>query len=481
MVYDHLFGTDSSKETKKIAYEYLTIWKIRRCNLTPASILSTLALLEVEIKDENDSSKISEITTMYFSSFTKFINYMSSITQNKQFKTMYESAKIIGLDAFMIDLRHLCAHGQQMPGLDVFRRSSTYCMNWLKEFYWDREVVNMSDVTGSDIQLRNNLNFENEMKKFIKIYDTTSELIYKGNTLIDEISGSNKYSFIVTYSKKSDKPGLHVVIRNVLKDIGYLVKKEKNCQDSGHIFCSYLLNSKHFLTSAGKSNGESLTLLHQSLFRLMASLGFVKDCFIALIEICENPHELSERCKGAAFWASKIVEASIVFKEFKQTCKNDRETDPTKFKNIQSINSEVIGREIRKVYKRLGFKGKNVLIFGDSIKKPFQLNFTKDYILDRVLNINEFTEELVDSCLKLVEPSINDSQIEQINELIKMYRSNTNEDQPIKSKDNKVYTLNRDVLKLSEDVLMEDKQFGIWKKSTMDVDWKSCPIGTVFK
>lgn len=479
MVYDHLFGDDSSKESKKIAFEYLTIWKLRRSNLTPASILSTLALLEVEIKDENDSSKISEITTMYFSSFTKFINYMSSITQNKQFKTMYESAKTLGLDAFMIDLRHLCAHGQQMPSLDVFRRSSTYCMKWLKEFYWDRAVVSMSDVTGSDIQLRNNLNFENEMKKLVKIYDSTTQLIHKGSKYIEEISGTNKNSFIVNYSKKSGKPGLQIVIRDVLKDISILVKKEKNCQESGQIFCSYLLNSKYFLISAGTSNEENLTLLHQSLFRQMASLGFVKDCFLSLIEICENPHELSERCKGAAFWANKIVEASMVFKEFKQTCKNDRETDPTKFKNIQSINAEIMGKEIRKVYKRLGIKGKNVLIFGDSIKKPFELNFTKDYILERVLNINEFTEDLVDSCLKLVEPSLNDSQIETINELIKMYRSNN--DEQMKSKDNKIYTLNRDVLKLSEDVLMEDKKFGIWKKSTMDVDWKSCPIGTVFK
>lgn len=51
-VYNWLFGEEQTESDRKKALEKLQAWKIRRGAETSASILSTLAILEAQLRDE---------------------------------------------------------------------------------------------------------------------------------------------------------------------------------------------------------------------------------------------------------------------------------------------------------------------------------------------------------------------------------------------------------------------------------------------
>lgn len=74
-VYEWLFGDTANWETKQKACDLMTIWKLRRLNLTPASVLSTLAILEVQLRDDEkiqpNKNAINELRTMYSNAFTR--------------------------------------------------------------------------------------------------------------------------------------------------------------------------------------------------------------------------------------------------------------------------------------------------------------------------------------------------------------------------------------------------------------------------
>ena len=100
-------------------YNTLLAWKIRRSQETPAGIQCTIALLDASVKDNEETTLDSfTLNILYSTSLTKFVNFAASFQMGQG--TMYKSAYFLGIDSFIIDLRHLCAHGKQTPNLEVF-------------------------------------------------------------------------------------------------------------------------------------------------------------------------------------------------------------------------------------------------------------------------------------------------------------------------------------------------------------------------
>lgn len=74
-VYQLIFSDEADWNTKKEACNWMTVWQLRRQNLTPASVLSTLAILEVKLKDDQhcvDKSTLNEMRTLYSNAFTRY-------------------------------------------------------------------------------------------------------------------------------------------------------------------------------------------------------------------------------------------------------------------------------------------------------------------------------------------------------------------------------------------------------------------------
>lgn len=78
-VYDLLFGECATTDSMRQACEFLAMWKIRRQHLTPASVLSTLTILEVYLQDDTacqDAGKRQSMQKLYSHAFTRLANFV---------------------------------------------------------------------------------------------------------------------------------------------------------------------------------------------------------------------------------------------------------------------------------------------------------------------------------------------------------------------------------------------------------------------
>lgn len=129
----------------------------------------------------------------------------------------------------------------------------------------------------------------------------------------------------------------------------------------------------------------------------MAICGFIRKFFDFLIEICENSHESLKRRRAASFWSKQIIIGYETFKAFKRICKQKKEKNPEFCIDMTRINTEEMTPEIRGIYKNnLGINNcNNILIFGDTIRRPWSLLFDREYISERLVNVNEYTSDIM--------------------------------------------------------------------------------------
>lgn len=59
------------------------------------------------------------------------------------------------------------------------------------------------------------------------------------------------------------------------------------------------------------------------------------------------------------------------------------------------INTDIMTDDIRKMYKELGVNYRGTLIFGDTVRRPWSLQFDRDFLYERAININEYTIDIV--------------------------------------------------------------------------------------
>lgn len=61
------------------------------------------------------------------------------------------------------------------------------------------------------------------------------------------------------------------------------------------------------------------------------------------------------------------------------------------------VNTDVMTEGIKKIYKEIGIQTKgNKLIFGDTVRRPWDLFFDRHFILERVFNVNEYTFDIIE-------------------------------------------------------------------------------------
>lgn len=199
-----------------------------------------------------------ELRALYSSAFTRFLNFMSSIMQNGHLKTMYMTAKNLGIDSFMVDLRHLCAHGQVMPTLEVFRRSADYCLKWLHSFYWTRELETINDASVQDFRLRSTVEFESKVREIVAGYDGTMAALHSRKRFISDLKAvDNDEETILQLQEcaatiKCSK--LTVILTHFTNELGQLAGRECKVRGNGRIFCQTLFGSsgKNLIELAGE-------------------------------------------------------------------------------------------------------------------------------------------------------------------------------------------------------------------------------------
>lgn len=263
---------------------------------------------------------------------------MSSIMQGRNLKTMYNTAQELGIESFLVELRHLCTHGQVTIAIDVFRRTASYCMKWLHDFYWEHGLNNFHDVSAQDVRVKASIDFENQMKSLVKVYDVTCEALYRKYKMVREVEGNlddGSYQLLEDYSSKFKRNKLNLILGNVTNEMTDLTNRECKIRGHAQVYSDILCDCKYFFETASQFYNfnedkvpkavSDFVGLHQNLFRSMALCGIIDTFFKALIDICENDHESDVRRSGASFWTNKIVDGFTLLRDVKRVLKNRKD------------------------------------------------------------------------------------------------------------------------------------------------------------
>lgn len=60
------------------------------------------------------------------------------------------------------------------------------------------------------------------------------------------------------------------------------------------------------------------------------------------------------------------------------------------------INTDIMTDDIKQIYKQLGVNYRGTLIFGDTVRRPWSLNFDQDFVIERAANINQYTCNIIE-------------------------------------------------------------------------------------
>lgn len=336
-VYQCLFGENYSAATRQEALAQIRIWNLRRSTHCPAAVLATAVIIEVQQKDHPESIYSSEdLQTLYANAFTRFFNFMSSIMQTHNMRTMYQTAKELGLESFVVDLRHMCAHGQVLPPLQVLRNTAEYCIVWLHDYYWTSQLNSMCDVDATRIRRKDKTKFDDNVSALFEIYDAALEGHMKGATNIKTVQRhlhGKRFHKLRDYYTENNLNSLQDIFDHLVRELYSLVKRDVAIKDISLIYVGALMRMRYFFSISGIEESskemESLIAVNQTLFRMLAIYGFLDDFFLALIEVAENPLEEKAKRLAASFWGVHIIKGFKAFQQCKKMYK--AEMDEVRF------------------------------------------------------------------------------------------------------------------------------------------------------
>lgn len=357
---------------------------------------------------------------------------------------MYSTARELGIESFLVDLRHLCAHGQVLPSLDTSRRTAAYCLHWLREFYWDRERDFITDAEVHDVHLKSSQALEQSIQEWFALYDAATEAIVSGCKNVGDLESGERSTKLTSaeiellkeFSERDRHNKLLFIANKAINKLAELSNSNERDRGNSFIYCDVLFGCQHFMKrsatyckSTNKDDQMKFIGIHQNLFRLFAICDFINAVFMRLLLICEDEIEEEYRKKAASFWANEIATGFLVFKEFKNIYKMKKEKVRTiisyfffdklkKFEDkilmifffislcfIQNakfdidmapINTDIMTDDIKQIYKQLGVNYRGTLIFGDTVRRPWSLNFDQDFVIERAANINQYTCNIIE-------------------------------------------------------------------------------------
>lgn len=495
-VYKNIFAENSTIEDKKKAHTKLQVWKIRTGQDTQAGILCTLIILNVHIKDV--SGQITDpftLSTLYASSFTKFINYATSFQLSQS--TMYRSAQKLGIESFLIDLRHLCAHGKVMPSVEVFRKSMKICFRWIHNFYWKKELENVSDSFSNN--MGRDMEFIVNLQEIFSLYDSMIELVHNNVPNINEGGktriGKEKLAKLENFMRIIKKERFFPAMKMLSKSFSKIIESKEMSQNSDAFFHEMLENCQYFMSTTAEDNQsfavnettcgeddlnssqdsnpkparkrrrESIVNLYRDFVWQIARQGHLKMFIDKLHIVNARENEDPMRRSSAGFWICVILNSFQYYQKYLQFCKHSW-TAPLKITaEVKKIYSYQFDADLRKTF-----------IFVGTQMPPTLMRYSQGFLHQL---IRDSAEENVDVCLSVlpyVQPPLSTDQLSHFRELIELRMRNNNETKPINTQ--KIYTL-EDLIENGEQSMDidSDNVEVIWQASLDDIDWKTQPIG----
>lgn len=514
-VMELIFDEKSTEGDKLTAYEILKSWRIRRAQDTPLGVLCTITLLDVLTTKESNFENRRDFIALCEHSLMKFINFATSFKLNKN--TMYNSARNLQLDSYLIDLRHNIAHGKQTLNPEVLVNSLEVCLQWIKGFYWDQEVKNIADV---DINhLRYDAVLDEKLDSIFSFFDLLAELVQKNFRTFEQLKKSDetandRWPTIKKYMTEKKLSNFQDALTH-FKLLLIKTIESKNVRQNPRTFIHSLLTKcNHFMQVNDHSfqnllklddmiidedeeedikivapvkNSKKKNFKHQSIVNIYQDIVWhivrndhLKLFIEMLLQIYTNKGEKQSRRQSARFWITIILKSYHYFQEYCQFTKSN------------AIDQTKITQDVRNVYSyQLDADLENVFIFVGTQVLPSYLKYSKDFLVDLLQHLDgdETEKEDVDMCLSfmpLVYPSLSAEQKESIHKLLDIRATSTRRN--LKQTANgeaecEIHTVRDLVEKTVEtnghmDICHKE---AIWQCEDSQICWSSLPIGYVFK
>lgn len=497
-IYHQIFDLSSTIEDKHKALSTLQSWKVRRSHETLTGVLCTLSLLDVHLKDITGTIKEPfTLSTLYASTLTKFLNFAASFQLRES--TMYKSAQRLGIDSFLIDLRHLCSHGKQLPSLEIFRKSHRYCFNWIQKYFWENELKNIANASSRDIRFDETLGEKASI--IFSYYDTLAELLHKKFVKVQDLTVNETkmkgWPSLKQFMKEKKFENFRQTFNHLTQILSRIIDSKLMNQNPRTFFHEMLEKCDYFMQASEMSDDKNVTIsedeeygeiedessneseeapvkrrkrknisivsLYQQLIWQIAKHDHLKLFLDMLYQISLNESEETGRRIAARFWITIILRS---FSYYQKYCK---------FSKDNAILQRKITGEVRKVYSyQLDADLKKVFIFVGTQLLPTSLKYSREFYIHLLNNIDEESEAICLNLLPFIHPELSSEQLSEINDLVKIGKSNSR----IDHSSDKVYTMAD--LFTSEQEDLQDEESMIWEQSTDDVDWSVQPIGKDF-
>ncbi|XP_044270409.1 uncharacterized protein LOC123015043 [Tribolium madens] len=306
-VYSLIYSESGQDWPKALAI--LKIWKLRT-PLLSAGVEGTLIVLEALLVNRNLLSSY-ESSHIFSTSLVRFLN-LCAANSDKQ-GTFYKTARKNDLPKWLISLRHDVAHSHKVPPLSMLELGLKFCLDWLKDKYWDVQCENMTDfivekaistVIEDGVYILENLS-ENEvvqnnfelMKKIIDFLgEAPRQTSYKKvlecvlNRLREEIRNNKEASSdvickslvdnltILSIELEVDETGVRKIPSDSLNKWNNLL----NIMHEIQIMPNFIYKLFNFVCN------DKNDFLH----REVASL-WIKEIFLAVLSNCNNENVLS--------------------------------------------------------------------------------------------------------------------------------------------------------------------------------------------
>lgn len=271
----------------------------------------------------------------------------------------------------------------------ILGKSHRYCMEWIENFYWIKELDNIKDATIKDI--RYDTDFQVILIAIFPLYDTTVKAIHKELELPekDDPSVDERFSAVKSLMEKKQFKNLSKAL-NHLTHLLSIQLESKNMRIYPKTFfhvmiqcCEYFLTIQDIIEynddtevlppSSKKSKyvKESIVNLYMGLIVSIAKNDYLKMFMETLFQISSNISESKIRRKSAQFWITRILDSFQYYKEF---CKLDSAIHPV----LQTTAT----LEVREIYdKKLNADLKEIIIFVGTHLLPSTLKYSKEFYL----------------------------------------------------------------------------------------------------
>ncbi|KYM77140.1 Protein LAS1 like protein [Atta colombica] len=386
-VYMQIYSNEPIEQTK--AYEALLAWKARMPKL-PVGVDCTLSILQVCLRDREWTSKIdsgelpmyceNDLSLMYSTTIMRFLNYFCNIGHTKQ-TSMFKIASQLKIPEWIVELRHETAHGYELPSIGVLRIAINILLHWLHDEYWAPEACAMEKyyLKEGDEVLEEEEKFEIEnFTNMIEIWTAVNLYVNADYKLVSDLSETQ--------------------LREILQDLR-----------------TYMLSEYRSKTSDNDEN-EYISVYKRTVkIDKEYHLQTAKTLLLAKISV-----DLNE--------SSNIVQSISHTMEY-ELQKADRKLDT---KTLSQHLKERVHSE--HPYLR------NVLWLDiSSIIPHFLLDI--NFLSKLLLNINEFSERLVEPILKLLTSRIDAQTQKHLLNLLQIYTCQKHDNEDSNNDAGKIFTI----------------------------------------